>query len=583
MADNIQVDEEPQSSSPAFSRLSILRTLWKRKVRITLAWILFAIVGVAVVRLLPAVYLAETVVVIDSQQIPEKFVSATVATDLEDRIATIRETLLSSGELKKIIDDFGLYREQRKTLFEEEILEMMRKDISITLDPVGSGTNNKRTVAFRIGYQGPDPTLVARVANRLTDVYVDQNLKTREAQAAGTSDFLETQLRESKKRLDELEAAVSSYKLQHNGELPQQEPTLANTLSRLQTELEVNRDAINRVQQTRVILEGNLNAMEVTLSAEVRGWEQSQHAAGANVSFSPTGQPVPQRKQSEILQEQLDMLRVRYSDNHPDVVRLRADIEKLKQIEKQRDAASSGDAAKDAQPKPADAAKDAQSKTGSKKEEPPTAREPLEFAHTREQIAGLRAQIKASDRELEDRKAEQQRILHDLGLYQQRLERLPVREQDMARLMRDYEMSKENYKSLLDKKMAAEMSLNMERRQQSERFTVLDRARVPEKPIKPKRPLLYAGAAALGLALALVLGFSAELRRNVVLGEWELPPGTPILARLPYIEVTAGSGRTKTPERGRWFSRRKELAHGVTALFLAGGASAWLHSFLHRL
>src|ERR1035438_8486569 len=131
---------------------------------------------------------------------------------------------------------------------------------------------------------------------------------------------------------------------------------------------------------TRVILEGNLNAMEVTLSAEVRGWEQSQHAAGANVSFSPTGQPTPQRKQSEVLQEQLDMLRVRYRDNHPNVVQLRADIERIKQIEKQRDAAAAEDAAKDSQPKPGDAAKDAQPKPGVKGYSPP-APGTLEFAH----------------------------------------------------------------------------------------------------------------------------------------------------------------------------------------------------------
>ena len=255
MVNNTQTEPE-ESGHPAFSRLSILRTVWKRKVRIALAWVLFTTVSVAVVRSLPAVYLSEAVVLIDSQKIPEKFVSATVATDLEDRIAAIRQTLLSGGELKKIIDDYGLYREARKTHFEEEILEMMRKDISITLEAVGSGSNNKRTASFRIGFQGSDPALVVRVANRLTDLYVEQNLKNREGQAAGTSEFLDTQLREAKKRLDELEAAVSAYKLQHNGELPQQEQSLSSALSRLQTELESNRDATNRAQQTRVILEG---------------------------------------------------------------------------------------------------------------------------------------------------------------------------------------------------------------------------------------------------------------------------------------------------------------------------------------
>src|SRR5271157_1922398 len=170
MPSNIQSEwDEPESGHPAFSRLSILRTIGKRKLRIAFAWILFAGIGGAVVHMLPSVYLAEAVVLIDTQKIPEKFVSATVASDLEDRIAGIRQTLLSGDELKKIIDELGLYREARKTQFEEEILDTMRKDISITLEAVGSGSN-KHTADFRIGFQGSDPVLVMKVANRLTDL-----------------------------------------------------------------------------------------------------------------------------------------------------------------------------------------------------------------------------------------------------------------------------------------------------------------------------------------------------------------------------------------------------------------------------
>ena len=354
--------EEPESANPAFSPLSILRTLWKRKIRIVSAWILLAGIGAAVVRMLPAVYLSEAVVLIDTQKIPEKFVSSTVASDLDDRIAAIRQMLLSGGELKKIIDDFGLYREERKTHFEEEILEMMRKDISITLESADYGvtadslkSNSKRAAAFRIGYQGSDPTTVMRVANRLTDLYVEQNLKTREGEAEGTSEFLDTQLREAKKQLDGLEAAVSTYKLRHNGELPQQEQSLGNTLSRLQTELEANRDSINRTQQTRVILEGNLNAMEVTLGAQQRAWEQAQHQAEADEPSALPGQPAtaPKKKASAILQEQLDLLRTRYSDSHPDVIRMRAELAKVQRDEAQREAEISPDVAESAPPKAA--------------------------------------------------------------------------------------------------------------------------------------------------------------------------------------------------------------------------------------
>jgi uncharacterized protein involved in exopolysaccharide biosynthesis len=437
----------------------------------------------------------------------------------------------------------------------------------------GSSNKAKRPGAFRIGYQGGQPALVMQVANRLTDLYVEQNLKTREGQAAGTSDFLDTQLREAKKRLDELEASVSTYKLAHNGELPQQEAALSGTLSRLQIELEANRDAINRAQQTKVILEGSSNAMEATIAAQTREWEQALRGEATPGTSLLPGQPytVQRSKESEALEEQLAQARARFTEGHPEVMRLRRAVENTKRTEAERQTERSNAAATNGQP--ADKATLNRPSTA-------TLREPPEFARTREQLASLRAQIQGSDAELENRKGEQQRILRDLDLYQRRIERLPVREQEMAQVTRDYEMSKENYKSLLDKKMAAEMSLNMERRQQSERFVVLDRAQLPEKPIKPKRPALYAGGTAAALLLALLVGFIAELRQNVLLGEWELPPGTPVLARLPYIEVEIDPSQTKSKSRG-WLSRRKELAK-VTSPVLARTVITDVTSVLDR-
>jgi len=565
--------EEETSSHPALSLLSILRTIWKRKAGIVVSWALFAVCAVAIVRALPSVYMAETVVLIDSQKIPEKFVSATVVNDLEERIASIRQMLLSGGELKKVIEEFGLYRKQRTTHFEEEILEMMRKDITITLDSPMPASTTKRPGAFRIGYQGSDPALVMQVANRLTDLYVQENLRTREGQAAGTSEFLDSQLGEAKKRLDEMEAAVSSYKLEHNGELPQQEAALSGTLTRLQTELEANRDAINRAQQTKVILESSVNAMESTIAAQTRAWEQALRLEDAAELPRLPGQPAAAQpaRTSEALETELAQLRARYTESHPDVVQLRAQVENVKRTERQRQAAN---AAAAANATPSGSA--IPNRTADMRPEP------AEFSRTREQALGLRAQIKGADTELETRKAEQERILRDINLYQRRMERLPVREQEMAKITRDYEMSKENYKSLLDKRMAAEMSLDMERRQQSERFVVLDRARLPEKPVKPKRPVLYAAGSAVSLLLALLLGFGAEFRKNVFLGEWELPAGTPVLARLPFIEVPIDSGQTNAKSRG-WFSQRKEIARATVTMVVLAKVMAGLHSVVDRL
>lgn len=538
--------EESDSTPPRpeFSRLSIARMVWKRKLFIGCLWILLAGGTVAVVWNLPTVYLSEAIILVDSQKIPEKFVTATVASDLQDRITTIRQQLLSTGNLRKIISDFNLYRKERAARFEEEILELMRKDISITVEEDGLGRSGRsaRLGAFRIGYQGEDAALVAQVANRLANLYVEENLKTREGQAEGTSEFIDTQLTEAKKRLDDLEATVSVFKVKYNGELPEQERTLVGTLSRLQVELEANRDAINRAQQTHIILENSLSAAEASLgAARARAAEMAQAAAELRAGEGAAGQAarfVPQKRRSEVLQEELDGLRLRYSDAHPDVVRLRGEVERFKRTE---------DLARPAEAETMDAA----AKPGQTAPRPPgAAPSSPEALRVGEQVAALRAQIKGSEKELESRRTEQERVLRDISRYQSRMERLPLREQEMARITRDYEISKENYKSLLDKKNAAEMALDMERRQKSERFTVLDPARVPEKPLKPKRPLLYAIGTIASLLLAMAAGVGLELKRNVVLGEWELPPDTLVLARLPNIEIAA-TASGEPARRGR--------------------------------
>jgi polysaccharide chain length determinant protein (PEP-CTERM system associated) len=533
MSENTQWEaDEPSSGNPGFSLLSIARTAWKRKVCIISVWILSSLGAVAVVRRLPAVYMAQSLVLVESQKIPEKFVSSTVASDLDDRMSAIREQLLSSGELKKIIRDFGLYQKERKTSFEEEILDRMRQDITIELVAVDS--NQKKPGSFRIGYQGPDPTIVANVANRLADLYVEQNMRTSVDQAEGTSGFLDTHVEEAKKHLDELEARVSAYKLAHNGELPQQEASLSSALAGLHTRLQANMDAINRAQQTKIIQQSTLDALEASMAAQARALTPAGRAE-ASEATGLTG--IAPRKQSEILQEQLYQLLGRQTEKNPDVIQLRIALEAAKHDEEREQARQQ---ARQLPPTP----------KGEKPLVAPDRPETPELARAREQVAGLIAQIKAADAEIANRTAEQQRIEHDIDQYQRHIELLPLREQEMAQITRDYEISKDNYKSLLDKQTAAAMSLDMERRQQSERFTVLDRAKAPEKPAKPKRPMLYGAGVGAGLALGFLAGFILELRRNVFLGEWELPEGTTVLARLPYIEVPMQASATTSRSIG---------------------------------
>src|SRR5260370_4072442 len=311
--------------------LSIARMLWKKKVLVLIVWVIVSGGTYAYVSQMRATWSAEALILVDSQKIPEKYVSSTVSTDLQDRLATISQQILSATRLQKLIDDLGLYKADRAKLVPEEILENMRNDIKIQLE---KGWTGNRPGAFRVAYQGQDPAVVAQVANRITNLFVEENLRTREVQAEGTSEFIRSQLDEAKKTLDELEASVSNYNLAYNGELPQQESSLNGTLSRLQSALDANRDGINRAQQNKVMLDNTLSVPNSTgpaLAALMEVGSTEADDPSTTVTVAGSAQMARKsRKASDAIQDNIELLLIRSRPNHPEVRRLQADREGMK-------------------------------------------------------------------------------------------------------------------------------------------------------------------------------------------------------------------------------------------------------------
>jgi protein tyrosine kinase modulator len=505
--------------------LSILKMIWKRKWLLLGMWAILSMSTALAIRHLRSTYRAEAVVLVDSQKIPEHYVSSIVNTEVQERLVAISQRILSFSHLQKIIDDFSLYRRDRESVSAEELIERMRKDITIKLERGWTGT---RPGAFRIGYSGEDPKAVAQVVNRLGFLFVDENQRAREVQVVGTEEFIVAQLAEAKRTLDQLEAKVSQYKLSHSGELPEQQQSIISTLAQLRSSLEASRDNLNRVQDAKITLENNLNMTEISRQALEKSRAERTQA-----------EPVPpprQRPPSEVLQERYANMLKRYSPDHPDTQALRRAIEAA--IDEERSGA---------QPIAGPAQVRSEATTAG-----PDA---LQLEQARERVRTLKSQTSQAEKELVGRKAEQDRILKEISAYQERLGRLPLREQEMAQLLRDYENSKSNYRMLLDKKLAAEMATEMELRQKSERFTILDPARTPTRPLSPNRPLLYAGGCVFGLALSLGLTLLLESRKAVFLGEWELPEGVVVLGRLPVVEISPTlEGESQKP--GFWRRRR---------------------------
>jgi protein tyrosine kinase modulator len=511
------------------SPLSIARMVWKQKILIGILTVLGCAAAIVTVMRLPVVYRSEAVILVDSQKIPEHYVTSTVNTNVQDRLATISQQILSVTRLQKIIDTFGLYAKERKSAVQEEVIERMRKDITIKVE---RGWTGGQPGAFHVGYEGENPALITQVTNQIANLFIEENLRTRERQAEGTADFIDSQLDEAKKTLDQMEAKLSAYKVRHNGELPQQADSLDSTLSRLQTELQGNQDAINRAQQNKLMLESTLGmaeAEETVLKFRPRP-EKSTEGAAARSTDGVT--PV-HRKRSEVLQDQYDTLLSRYQPNYPDLLALKSEIDRLKRVEDQ-------EAAKAATPAPAPArvTPAAGSAVALAAVAPPPSPSREEML-ARERVETIRSQIALADRELTTKNADRQQILHQMSIYQARIEKLPLREQEMSGVMRDYEISKANYKSLLDKKLSAGMASDMEHRQQGERFTLLDPARVPEKPLRPNVPVFIAVGCAAAVLLAFGIGLAREANKNQILGEWEISADIPVLGRVPFIDPEA--------------------------------------------
>ncbi len=508
--------------NPALLVRSVIRALWKWKAFIGVVWVVGIALSTAFLLTLPRVYTADALIVVESQKIPENFVAPTVQTGLEARLDQLKQQVLSRERLWSLIQELNLYPELRKKRTREEVLEIMRHDIIIGLE---RGWSANRPGAFRVSYRAPSPKIAALVANKVGDFFSTENLREREQEANGTSQFLESQLETAKGNLQEQEAKLREFKVTYNGELPEQEIGMLAANGENKTELVGIQDSIGRAQQNKLILASSLAMAEESVT-RLQDLARRQAALDSTPGVAPgPGQPALRGPRAELerVRAKLADLRLRYRDNYPDVQALLRQQAALEKAVRQEAAAPAGDA-------PASNDKRAPAARALENSDPALVTE-------KEKVASLKAQVALTDREIEDLEKRRVRVLHDVSSVQSRMSNLPMREQQLASLTRDYEASKANYKSLLDKKLAAQMAANMERWQKAERFVILDAARVPEKPTSPNRPVFMTGGVLLSLALAGGIAFLLEARRNVFLGEWELPAGTVVVGRMPKMLI----------------------------------------------
>jgi len=455
------------------------------------------IVGMVLAIELPKLYEANTLILVQPQRVPEKIVTPVVETDIENRINTISQQILSRSNLERVIEKFNLFSEPKhRNMFMEDKIENLRKRIKVE---VSRTSGKKDTEAFTIIYQDPSPQAAMRVANGLAGFFMDENLKDREVRAVGTTDFLESELEAMRKRLEEKEQILKKFREKNMGELPEQLDSNLKILERLNSQLVQKEESLRSARVSLAALESETAIKRGALAA-----------MAPPTTVQPTGRESEDQMSLEQLRDKLSGLRAGYTDQHPDVVRLQAKIEKLEKEQAANSASTQG-------------AFGSAAGTGR-----------LASVQLNAEAARQRAVLNGAITSLEIDIA---KINQEIRDYQRRVEATPKREQELLSLRRDYDNIKGSYNSLLNRKLEADISVNMEKKQKGEQFQIIDVARLPEKPVSPDLRKLFLIAIVAGLGIGAVLIFLLDMSDSSVrrLDRLEEDIGLPVLATVPRI------------------------------------------------
>lgn len=468
----------------------------------------------AFVMSLPNLYEATATVLVERQQVPENFVQPAIVGEVETRLLTISQEILSRARLQALIDRFGLYPDLKGRVPEEALVERMRRDIRWEPRGVDRTGGRGATIAFALHFLGRDPRTVTEVTNTMASFYVEENLETRAREATGAADFLQSQLEELKRRLEEQEQRLGDFKKAHPGELPEQVEVNLATLESLNARLQLNSENQNRARERREEL--------------VKQLAESGSADSA-VRISK-------------LKRDLGELRTRYSDKHPDVISLKSEIAAL---EGQFAAAGAN-----------------------------RGRGAAEATTTSPVLTRLQKSLKETEGEIKTLKSEDRDLRRAAAQYQQRIEHAPLREEELRQLMRDYETTKELYSSMLKRYEEAGLTESMERLEKGEHFRILDRAIPPSQPAAPNRIqlLLVGWILALGAAAGLVLLAERLDTSFHTLDELRSFSRLPVLASIPLIRTDSDRIRRR---RRAWVGAISAVAAlsliGGASWFLARG------------
>jgi uncharacterized protein involved in exopolysaccharide biosynthesis len=499
--------------------------LLRRRLKTVLLPTLIApLAGFLISFVFPAQYTSQSLVLIEGQKVPEGVVQPVITDDVAQRVQTMEGNITSPSRLRPVVQQLGLAKGTRTV---ESVIAEIRTNLSIEPAITDAGqiaspsTSKKKTIkpgttvpGFYVNYKSSDPVEARNICAQLTSMLIAENIKSREGAAAGTTDFISSRVEDAKRDLDDQDAKLAEFKKQYSGQLPGDEENNLRVLGSLESQLEANTQTINRAQQDKAYVES-------TLSQQLAAWRAAQGSTN----------PQALQQQLNTLQAQLLSLQARYTDDHPDVIKTKADIAEVKKRLAEINSASGQDS-------------DLTADKGSM--EPP-------------EIRQMRLQLHQYTEVLGQASREQKRLSDQIRLYQGRISVSPEVEAKYKDLTRNYDTAQKFYADLLTKQSTSETAQDMESRQLGEQMVLALPASLPSDPSFPNRLFCTAGGLAGGLAVGLGIAFWLEVRDKSIRDERDVEASLqmPVLVAIPWVAETAVSMNGNGNGNGSLWSRWK--------------------------
>lgn len=488
---------------------------------------IFAVLAVA----LPTVYRSTAKLLIEEQQIPPDLVPSTVTGYVSQRIRVIETRVLKPEHLVHVARSVGLYADDLEAGDEQGVVGKMRGNIttetvSANVTDPRSGRSGMATIAYNVSFDAPTPELAQKTAEQLAALYIRENQKVRTQKAERTSGFLGEEEERLRQHIDELETKLAAYKEKYSGRLPELMNLNMQLFERTERELEELEHQIVNLEERKMQLQSQLALIEPHTGNSPGGRlreVQTQYMTAAAV-YAPdhpdvvrlkreldtlrkqTGVPdsrAPLEQQYNKARGELDALREKYADDHPDVARLKKSVASLEARLRKADGAPVGMALRPDNPA----------------------------------YVSVQTQLDAVVLSLRAAQEQKLRAKEKLEEYEGRLVQTPRVEQEGLALQREYESAVKKYREIKQNLMGAELAVELERGQQGEHYSLLEPPELPGAPHRPNRRAFLLLGLVLGMGTGVGYASVAEYMDRTVRGRRALRAlvDAPLLAAIPYI------------------------------------------------